>query len=236
MAEDRTQEPSIRRRLLARERGQVARSPELTGAVGPPRRLGPALGLGRRRSAPASSPSIRQPRGSATSACRPIAAGSRSTSSRTSGAGARSAAVAGPDPGHPRRCRGRWRPSSPTRSQVGGLLAPGLLAPDPSRASGTWRSTRTAPARRLDRPAPAGGPGRCSRRWPSSPSPPSLIRAPPPPTSTASATPKSAASWPAAAGGAAPLDRRWPWPPADGRPRAWSTTPSSASGSRRCSG
>ena len=32
MAEDRTQEPSIRRRLLARERGQVARSPELTGA------------------------------------------------------------------------------------------------------------------------------------------------------------------------------------------------------------
>ena len=33
MSEDRTQEPSTRRRLLARERGQVARSPELTGAV-----------------------------------------------------------------------------------------------------------------------------------------------------------------------------------------------------------
>ena len=32
MSEDRTQEPSMRRRLLARERGQVARSPELTGA------------------------------------------------------------------------------------------------------------------------------------------------------------------------------------------------------------
>ena len=34
MSEDRTQEPSKRRRLQARERGQVARSPELTGAVG----------------------------------------------------------------------------------------------------------------------------------------------------------------------------------------------------------
>ncbi len=34
MSEDRTQEPSKRRRLLARERGQVARSPELTGAAG----------------------------------------------------------------------------------------------------------------------------------------------------------------------------------------------------------
>ena len=33
MSEDRTQEPSTRRRLLARERGQVARSPELTGAA-----------------------------------------------------------------------------------------------------------------------------------------------------------------------------------------------------------
>ena len=33
MSEDRTQEPSMRRRLLARERGQVARSPELTGAA-----------------------------------------------------------------------------------------------------------------------------------------------------------------------------------------------------------
>ncbi len=32
MSEDRTQEPSMRRRLLAREQGQVARSPELTGA------------------------------------------------------------------------------------------------------------------------------------------------------------------------------------------------------------
>ena len=32
MSEDRTQEPSMRRRLLAKERGQVARSPELTGA------------------------------------------------------------------------------------------------------------------------------------------------------------------------------------------------------------
>ena len=34
MSEDRTQEPSNRRRLEARERGQVARSPELTGAAG----------------------------------------------------------------------------------------------------------------------------------------------------------------------------------------------------------
>ncbi len=34
MSEDRTQEPSKRRRLQARERGQVARSPELTGAAG----------------------------------------------------------------------------------------------------------------------------------------------------------------------------------------------------------
>ena len=34
MSEDRTQEPSKRRRLEARERGQVARSPELTGAAG----------------------------------------------------------------------------------------------------------------------------------------------------------------------------------------------------------
>ncbi len=33
MSEDRTQEPSTRRRLLAREQGQVARSPELTGAA-----------------------------------------------------------------------------------------------------------------------------------------------------------------------------------------------------------
>jgi flagellar biosynthetic protein FlhB len=34
MSEDRTQEPSKRRQLEARERGQVARSPELTGAAG----------------------------------------------------------------------------------------------------------------------------------------------------------------------------------------------------------
>jgi flagellar biosynthetic protein FlhB len=34
MSEDRTQEPSQRRRVEARERGQVARSPELTGAAG----------------------------------------------------------------------------------------------------------------------------------------------------------------------------------------------------------
>ncbi len=34
MSEDRTQEPSKRRRLEARARGQVARSPELTGAAG----------------------------------------------------------------------------------------------------------------------------------------------------------------------------------------------------------
>ncbi len=34
MSEDRTQEPSKRRRLEARGRGQVARSPELTGAAG----------------------------------------------------------------------------------------------------------------------------------------------------------------------------------------------------------
>ena len=34
MSEDRTQEPSKMRRIQARERGQVARSPELTGAVG----------------------------------------------------------------------------------------------------------------------------------------------------------------------------------------------------------
>jgi flagellar biosynthetic protein FlhB len=34
MSEDRTQEPSKRRRIEARERGQVARSPELTGASG----------------------------------------------------------------------------------------------------------------------------------------------------------------------------------------------------------
>ena len=34
MSEDRTQAPSTRRRLEARERGQVARSPELTGAAG----------------------------------------------------------------------------------------------------------------------------------------------------------------------------------------------------------
>jgi flagellar biosynthetic protein FlhB len=34
MSEDRSQEPSKRRRLEARERGQVARSPELTGAAG----------------------------------------------------------------------------------------------------------------------------------------------------------------------------------------------------------
>ncbi len=34
MSEDRTQEPSKRRRVEARERGQVARSPELTGAAG----------------------------------------------------------------------------------------------------------------------------------------------------------------------------------------------------------
>src|SRR5206468_8809661 len=34
MSEDRTQEPSKRRRLEARQRGQVARSPELTGAAG----------------------------------------------------------------------------------------------------------------------------------------------------------------------------------------------------------
>lgn len=34
MSEDRTQEPSRRRRDLARQRGQVARSPELTAAVG----------------------------------------------------------------------------------------------------------------------------------------------------------------------------------------------------------
>jgi flagellar biosynthetic protein FlhB len=33
MSEDRTQEPSNRRRLEARQRGQVARSPELTGAA-----------------------------------------------------------------------------------------------------------------------------------------------------------------------------------------------------------
>src|SRR3954454_17686501 len=34
MSEDRTQAPSKRRRMQARERGQVARSPELTGAAG----------------------------------------------------------------------------------------------------------------------------------------------------------------------------------------------------------
>jgi flagellar biosynthetic protein FlhB len=34
MSDDRSQEPSKRRRLEARERGQVARSPELTGAAG----------------------------------------------------------------------------------------------------------------------------------------------------------------------------------------------------------
>ena len=34
MSEDRTQEPSQRRRVEARERGQVARSPELTGSAG----------------------------------------------------------------------------------------------------------------------------------------------------------------------------------------------------------
>ncbi len=124
MSEDRTQEPSKRRRLEARERGQVARSPELTGAAGL-LAASALLGIWGDDLALAL-----------------IGAGPRLVVGRPDGLG-RPARGRRPAPGgglggrgpaarHPRRDGGRvdrW----PIRPRWAACSRPALLAPDPSR-------------------------------------------------------------------------------------------------------
>jgi flagellar biosynthetic protein FlhB len=126
MSEDRTQEPSKRRRLEARARGQVARSPELTGAAGL-LAASALLGIWGDDLALALLGLVRD------------------GWSGDLGVGGDAVAVVG-------RLRGAaWDVAGPLlgivggsvaasiaahQAQVGGLLAPGLLAPDFSRLGG----------------------------------------------------------------------------------------------------
>jgi flagellar biosynthetic protein FlhB len=126
MSEDRTQAPSKRRLQQARERGQVAHSPELTGAVGL-LAAAAALSFWGHRLARALLVLVREPLGEAT----PISADVAEIVARLRhqvlgvawplglivGAFALGALAA-------------------HQAQVQGLWAPGLLAPDPSRL---WR-------------------------------------------------------------------------------------------------
>jgi len=126
MSEDRTHEPSKRRRLEARARGQVARSPELTGAAGL-LAASALLGLWGDDLALALLGLVRD----AWSGDLGIAADAAGVVDRVR----RSAyAVAGPVLG----ILGGSAAAAVAahQAQVGGLLAPGLLAPDPSRLWG----------------------------------------------------------------------------------------------------
>jgi flagellar biosynthesis protein FlhB len=123
MSEDRTQEPSKRRRLEARERGQVARSPELTGAAGL-LAASALLGIWGDDLALALIALVRD----AWSGDLMVSAGSLEVVARV-----RQMAwgVAGPLLG----ILGGTLAASVLahQAQVGGLFAPGLIAPDPSR-------------------------------------------------------------------------------------------------------
>jgi len=123
MSEDRNHEPSKRRRLEARARGQVARSPELTGAAGL-LAASALLGLWGDDLALALLGLVRE----AWAGDLGIAGDAAGVVDRVR----RSAfAVAGPLLG----ILGGSAAAAVAahQAQVGGLLAPGLLAPDPSR-------------------------------------------------------------------------------------------------------
>ena len=126
MSEDRTQEPSKRRRIEARERGQVARSPELTGAAGL-LAASALLGVWGDDLALALLGLIREPwlgdLGIGGGAAEVVASARRAAWG-----------VAGPTLGI---VAGSAVASiAAHQAQVGGLIAPGLIAPDPSRLWG----------------------------------------------------------------------------------------------------
>ncbi len=123
MSEDRMQEPSKRRRIEARERGQVARSPELTGAAGL-LAASALLGIWGDDLALALIALVRE----SWSGDLMVTAGAPAVVDhlrRSIGA------VAGPLSG----ILGGTVAASilAHQAQVGGLFAPGLIAPDPSR-------------------------------------------------------------------------------------------------------
>ena len=123
MSEDRTEAPSKRRRLLAREQGQVARSPELTTAVG----LAAAtalLGLWGDDLAGALIGLIRQPWADGL----PMTAGVAAVSDHVRGA---AASVLGPGLGI--LGGSALAATLAHQAQVGGLFLPGMLAPNPGR-------------------------------------------------------------------------------------------------------
>ena len=126
MSEDRTQEPSTRRRLEARERGQVARSPELTGAAGL-LAASALLGIWGDDLALGLIGLVRQ----SWSGDLMISGDLRDVVGRIRGA---AWGVAGPLAGI---VGGAVAASvAAHQAQVGGLFAPGLIAPDPSRLWG----------------------------------------------------------------------------------------------------
>lgn len=138
MSEDRTQAPSKRRRMLARERGQVARSPELTGAAGLLAATA-LLGIWGDDLALALVGLVREPW--AGDLIGP--GGSIDAVARLRGS---ALAVAGPLLG----ILGGSAAASilAHQAQVGGLFLPGMLAPDPSRfanfgGGGAGLATRT---------------------------------------------------------------------------------------------
>lgn len=121
--EDRTQAPSARRRQMARERGQVVHSPELTGAAGL-LAAAAALAVGGEALAGALLAAVREPLAAAaplTADAADVVASLRRAAAVAGGPvlAIAAAAAAGALAAH--------------QAQVRGLWAPALLAPDPSR-------------------------------------------------------------------------------------------------------
>jgi flagellar biosynthesis protein FlhB len=120
--EDRTQEPSKRRRLEARERGQVARSPELTGAAGL-LAASALLGIWGDDLALALIALVRDSWSGDLMMSEPIAVIARVRQAAWGVAGPLLGIVVG----------AILASVAAHQAQVGGLFAPGLLAPNPSR-------------------------------------------------------------------------------------------------------
>ncbi len=143
MSEDRTQEPSTLRRLQARERGQVARSPELTGAVGL-LAASALVGIWGDDLALALVDLVRAP----WTGDLGVGIGLDAVADRVRRA---ALGVAGPLLGIVGGSAGAAVAAH--QAQVGGLFVPGLLAPDPTRL---W-------SLRLDEEGSASGNGPAAR-------------------------------------------------------------------------
>lgn len=125
MSEDRTQDPSQRRRQMAREQGQVAHSPELTGAVG----LLAAVALLSARGGGIASALLAIVRA-------PLEGGNPPATPEALVALLRGLAVQVAVPAGGVIGGAALAALAAHQLQVGGIWVPGLIAPDPSRLAG----------------------------------------------------------------------------------------------------